>query len=183
MSGGQLGAVRPSEWMPEDHNFAAWTYDPQLTGGTSAQLAGDVVLSGMLLRRSRALSTLYWVNAVAGATPTAGQNFVGLFDSSGNLLQSVNIDAQVTATAGTLIAQAITSTVCAAGRYYVGLLFNATTIPGLLKGSGAFAATNNVGLSVPSLRTMKVATAATALPSPAVLAGATNDKGFWAAAA
>lgn len=183
MSGGQLGAVRPSEWLPEDHNFATWTYDPHLAGGTNLQTSGDVILSGLPLRRRQTISTLYYVQGVAGVTPTAGQNFAGLYDSSGNLLQSTNIDAQVTATAGQLVTVAITATVCPAGRYYFALLFNAATVPQLLKGSGAFAATNNVGLAAPSLRSMKVATAATALPSPAVLASGTVDKGFWAALA
>jgi hypothetical protein len=182
MTGGALGrTATPAEPQPADHGYLAWAYDPALAGATNTPAAsGNVLATSVYLRAAALVSAIDYVQAAAGTVPVAGQNFVGLYTAAGVLLQSVNVDAHVTDTAGTVVQTPITPTTYAAGRYLVAVVFNATTLPGLLRGSGAFNNTNNANLSPPNLRTGLVATAQTSLPASLTLGAESADKGFWA---
>lgn len=152
---------------PPAHGLTAWAYDPahavnaiQLTGGT-------VYLTKLHITTSVSVTKLYWWMSVAGATPTAGQNFGGLYGSDGTRLVTADADATVAATAG-LQTLTITSTALTAGTFvWAALVFNATTRPTVQYASGATGATTacNVGLTAATFRHATAGTAQTSLPA------------------
>lgn len=169
---------------PVNHGLVAWTYDPTSSVNSTVLTNGTVYLSAIYPTENVSVTTIYWHVAVSGATPTAGENEVGLYSSAGTLLHSVNVDADISATG--LVASTITSAALTAGSmYWVGFVFNAATPPGLARGAGlaAAAAVNNVGLAASSYRAATNGTLQTALP--ATITPASNSAGllYWAAVA
>lgn len=155
------------EATPSAHNLLAWTYDPshavnniQLTGGT-------IYLAKLHISRSASVTKLYWWMSVAGDTPTAGQNFGGLYSSAGTRLVTADADATVAASAG-LQTLTVASTALTAGTFvWAALVFNATTRPTVQYASGATGALAvcNVGLTAAAFRYATAGTSQTSLPA------------------
>jgi hypothetical protein len=92
----------------------------------------------------------------------AGQNFVGLYDSSGNRLVSVGVDARVASTGlfTETASQALTP-----GYYWFGMLFNATTAPSVYRSQSLNGTLVNTNLAVSQARWVTNGTGLTALPA------------------
>lgn len=170
---------------PSSHGAIAWVADPTTVSGTVTLNAGIVFLSALYVARSATATKLFWTVSTAGATPTAGQNFVGLYDSNGNRLANVGVDARVTATG--MFTETI-SVALTPGMYWVAWLFNATTPPQLHKvNATALNGTANMlnfNLPTSGLRAAMNGSALTALPS--VLTTTSNTaatNATWAAIA
>lgn len=164
--GGQAYAVNPSTWMPEDYGLIAWSSDPAIgTSTTQATTNGTLYLSALRIRRAATITNVHWAPNAAGVTPTSGQSFAALVNSTGTILSSVGIDALVTTAAGNKPTAVLAAPqAVAAGMYWVVLLFNAATPPVLLRTSGQQLGTNNYGLTAATLRFATNGTSATALP-------------------
>ncbi len=133
-----LAIPGPSLGLPKPSDFGALaqTYDylassTGTTGETPA--AGVLVLAALPVPRPVTGSiTLTFETTVAGVTPTTGQNLIGLYPAAGGApVASAVIDSAVTAAAGP---QSFTLTLTSPllpGVYWVGLLFNAATVPTL----------------------------------------------------
>lgn len=151
------------EFKPVDHGFDSWTHDPYLSQQSPTLSNGRVYAVKLLIKRPMSIGTLWWSIVTAGATPTAGQNEVGLYSSAGVKLQSVNVDATISSsgTKNTVIpSQAVTT-----GFVWVLFVFNAATPPALARG-GMFEGTPNINLGTTALRAAVVTQAgATALPA------------------
>lgn len=155
------------EATPDAHNIVAWTYDPTMAVNSIELTGGTVYLAKLHIPRTMAVTKLYWWMAVAGVTPTAGQNFGGLYSSAGTRLVTANADATVTATAG-LQTLTIGSTTLTANTFvWAALVFNAATRPTVMYGSGATGTTTacNVGLTAATYRYATAGTSQTSLPS------------------
>lgn len=180
---GTVAGVRvpTGEFTPQDHGFAAWTHDPYYPASSVIAVNGRIYAVKLLIRRNMTVDTLWWSVATAGATPTAGQNEVGLYSSAGVKLASTNVDAVISSTGGK--STAITAQSLTAGTFVWQLfLFNAATAPTLVRGS-SFESTPSINLATTALRAAVVASAQTALPAsfdPANLV-TTNCLTFWAA--
>lgn len=165
-----------------DHGLRAWSFDPRLCGTTAAvATAGTLFLSGLFVTESFTATTLYWGVAVTPTGQTAGQNFVGLYDSGGNLLTSVGVDSD-TSTTG-LKTETISVTLTP-GTYWVAFLFNAvTTAPQLPRCAGAGGSTSliNVGLTGASLLYANNGTGRTTLPATLTMSSNVASTGYWAA--
>ncbi|MFD9398343.1 hypothetical protein ACFWA4_05920 [Streptomyces sp. NPDC060011] len=150
-------------WNAQDHGLIAWSSDPSLNTGTATTVNGTVYLTRLNIRNTTTLSTVWWMHTTGPTTPTAGQNFAGVYDSAGTLLSSVNVDAKTTngpqsATLGA--PQAI-----AGGTFvWVAFVFNAATPPVLMRAGGQSAAGNIVNLTTPAVRFAVNGTAQTSLP-------------------
>jgi hypothetical protein len=118
----------------------------------------------------------------AAGTPTAGQNFAGIFSSAGSLLVSAGIDTQVTGSNGP---QNVTigSTTLPAGTYWVGILQNATTPQQLVRSAPAFVSIANAGISTSLFRACVNGTGLTAMPSSVTPASNSSSGAahLWAA--
>lgn len=170
-----------ADWQPDDHNLMAWAYEPQQMTGSTVLTSGTITLSGLVLRQSVTVNNIYWEIQTVASTITAGQNFIGLYNSAGTRLVTVNIDAAITSTG--LKTTATGALNLSAGRYWVAWVMNATT-PAALGRGGALAGaadTANVGLTAATMRFATNAAAQTSLPASITPASNTAAISFWSA--
>jgi hypothetical protein len=169
--------------QPPDHGLISWSSDPTLQNTSTVLTAGTVYLTKVYVRNRVTVSNLYWWVASAAVTATAGQNEVGLYDSAGTRVVAANVDGSTTSTG--LKTTAVTPTVLTPGWYWVAAVFNAATLPGLLRGNGGAGITTaaNIGLTASTLRYATNATAQTTLPATITPASnaATAFAGPWVA--
>lgn len=176
-SGNVLGA-----YQPNNHGVVGWSYDPVAAASATLITNGQVNLTKILIPVSVAVTTIYWSVTTAGATPTAGQNEVGLYSSAGTKLASVNVDSSVSSTGlktGTISSQSLT-----AGSFvWVGWVFNATTAPTLARamGGASAAGTINLGLAASAFRFAVNGTGQTVLPSSVTTGSNLQGTSWWAA--
>jgi hypothetical protein len=175
VGGNALGLVKPTA-----HSMIAWTYDPAHCIAGKAGTAQTMYLAAIYVNRSTTATKLYWGINTAGATITAGQNFVGLYNSAGTQLASVGVDARVTTTGP------FTETISAAvtpGLYWVAFLFNATTMPQVYRAQDLNGAFMNLGISsAANYRFATNGTGLSALPSTITpSSNATAQFSYWAA--
>lgn len=164
-----------------DHGLRAWAFDPRFCGTTAAvATSGTLFLSGMFITESFTATTLYWGVSVTPTTQTAGQNFVGLYDSTGTLLASVGVDGD---TASTGLKAGAISVALTPGTYWAAFLFNAATAPQLPRcaGTGGTASLINVGLTGATQLYATNGTGRTSMPSTITMASNAASTGYWAA--
>lgn len=174
--------VAPAQYFPADHNLAGWAYDPQSTINSASMVNGTLYLIAVPVRTAAVISTLYVQVGTAAVTPTAGQNALGLYSSTGTLLSSAVSDTILTGTgprSGTLAAPQSVS----AGFVWVGVLGNAATPAALGRNIGN-AALANLGLTLATNRFCVNGTGLTTLPGTITPASNTQTGAvtFWAAA-
>lgn len=153
---------------PANHHLHAWTADPATINNAQIFANGQPRLVRVNMEHPAAATKIYWWVTTAGVTATAGQNHVGIYDSTGAKLASVNVDADITSTG--LKTSTIASVDLQAGQFYwLAALFNAATAPTLAWGpSTALAAGGNaanVGLAVSEMRGGVNGSAQTSLPA------------------
>jgi hypothetical protein len=179
VTGAALGEV-----VPANQNLVAWTYDPSSASNSTQVTLGTVYLCAVYVQRTVAITKMYWqVASATGGTPTSNQNVIGLFNSSGTLLQSAVIDADISST-GLKTATISSQSVTAGSMYWVGFVFNAGTAPTVARttavtGTGTLV---NVGLTAASFRFAVNGTGQTTLASITPSNNtATTFAGPWAA--
>lgn len=150
------------DWRPEDHSLAAWTYDPVIASTGSALTSGTIYLVGLQLRVAATVTSIYWHNNSAG-TVTSGQNFVGLYNSSGTRLGQSSI-AGTTVSVATKT-EAIGTQNLGVGLYWVAFLFNGSTMPQPIRLATYSATALNLGLTAATARYATNATGQTSLPT------------------
>jgi hypothetical protein len=178
-----LSEVNRVDFRPDDHGYLSWTADPGTASGASFTLAnGTVYLSKIkVTNRSTVVSNLVYQVTTAGTTLTAAQNFVGLYDASGNRL-AVSAD-QTTAmgSTGTKTA-AITPQTLAVGTYYVAFLSNGGGTAVQVAGGAGNSSLTNIGLTTATSRALNTAAGNTSLPATITLGSQTpNIAVRWAA--
>lgn len=171
---------------PAAHGVAAWCYDPALAVNSTQLTNGTLYLVRVDIAAAVNVTKIYWWVGNSGSSPVSGQNQVGLYDSSGTLLASANVDADISSAA--LKTATISSQALSAGSFYwVGMLFNASVPPTLTRASGwtGVNVAANLGLSAATSRFATNGTGRTALPAsitPGSNSG-TDIAGPWAAVA
>jgi hypothetical protein len=152
---------------PGSHNLLGANFDPALAvANAAAMTAGVLYLHKVVMPSGGAISKVWFTVGVAGATLTAGQNFVGVYDSSGNLLaQSADLSGTLNSTGIKSISlTAPTPAVAAGGSVHVAILWNGTSSPQIRAISGSASAAN-VNLTASASRWATAGSALTALPS------------------
>lgn len=169
-----LSTVNESDFTHADHNLLSWTQDPATCPASSgAGTSGTLYLSKIkITSRSTVVSNILYAVSNTPVGLTAGQNFVGLYNSSGTLLASSADQTTNFGSAG-LKTAAITPQTLAVGNYYVAFLSNAaTTNPSFMAGSNGFQTGLNPGLTVSTGRALSYGSAQTALPASVTLGSA-----------
>lgn len=178
-----LSTVNNAAFTPADHGLVAWTHDPASLRSTSnATTSGTVYLCKVkVVNRSTVVTNVIVGIEGAGVTLTAGQSFVGLYNSSGTLLSaSADQSGNWTSTGLKTIALSAAQTL-AVGTYYVAILSVGTTPPTFAMGAGG-ATTVSAGLATSAARFLTGPTAQTSLPASITLASQTVTSGArWAA--
>lgn len=178
-----LTTVNDATFTPADHNLIAWTQDPaSLRSSSNATTSGTVYLCKVkIVNRSAVVSNILVGIEAAGSGLTAGQSFVGLYNSSGTRLAlSADQAAAWTSTGLKTIALTAAQTL-AVGSYYVAILSVGTTPPQFSMGAGG-ALNLNGGLTTGTARFLTGPTAQTSLPASITLSSQTQTTGArWAA--
>jgi hypothetical protein len=177
-----LSVVNSPAFRPDDHGLITWTDAPTgLSGAGFGLTAGQVYLSKFkIVDRSTVVSNIKYYLTVAQAGGTAGQNFVGLYNSSGTLLIASADQTTNFSTTGEKTA-AITPQTLAVGSYYVAFLANHTTTAPSVAGGGGNSGLNNVGLTAGTGRFLNTSAGNTALPASITLASQSlNTASRWA---
>lgn len=151
-------------FMPSDHGYLGWNGDPGNVQGGTILVNGTVYVCRIPLRAPLSPANVVFALSAVAVTPTAGQSFAGLYDSSGTLLASAGIDTQILSTgiATASIAPGVVQP--GAGWCWAAIVANAATAPTLQR----FTTTGsppNAGLPAQALRWAVAGTSATALPS------------------
>lgn len=173
------GTPRPS--VP--YGFKAWTFDPVSLANTNAAAAtsGTLFLVGIYPAASFTTTSVIWAVSVAGVTPTASQNWVGIYDSTGALLGSTGVDGDVASTGVKTTALAVALT--GGQAYWIGFLMNAATAPQLPRGGGqpGSGVILNAGLSAANYRFATNGTSQTAMPASITPSSNGSGSAYWAA--
>lgn len=141
--GHAIGLPKPSE-----HGLVGWSFDPANAVSGTAGTAQTLYLASIYVSRPASITKILWGINTGGAGAVAGGNYVGLYSATGTLLASVGVDSSV-ATTG-LITSTVTATAITPGRYWVGLLFNATAMPQLYRAGFLNATLANAGITTAS---------------------------------
>jgi hypothetical protein len=180
-----LTTVNNPTFAPADHGLITWSQDPATCRST-----GDNITSGTIylckvkiVDRSTIVSNVLLSILNTPTLMTAGQNFVGLYDSTGTRL-ALSADQAANWTTAGLKTIALTSPqTLAVGSYYVAILMVSTgTVPQLLQGNGASASALNAGLTTGTARWLNTAAGNTSLPTSITLSSqSTNAGSRWVA--
>lgn len=162
------GHVHASAFVqPNDVGVIAWTGDPASLGGTPGALAsGKLYLSAFWIRKTVTLSNMAVAIGTAGTTLTTGQNFAGIYDSTG-AQKAATADQTSTWSAGGVgtYDMALTASFSASpGMYWAALLSNATTCPNF-RGANAAITLIQVGQTAAQSRCGIFSSGLTALPA------------------
>jgi hypothetical protein len=133
---------------PQDSGLISWSSDPTYPGANTVMTNGTIYLTRVQVRTAATLNNIYWWVGAVAVTATAGQNFVGAYDSTGARLATTNVDANITSTG--LKTTAVTPVALGAGWIWVAMVFNAATAPGITRGTSAVGVSTASGAAVAS---------------------------------
>jgi hypothetical protein len=182
------GHVHPAyEWMPSDQGLIAWNYDPSGAGTTwvpTSTTNGYLFLTAMILRQSATLTNIvYGLSGAQTSGLTSGENLIGLYNSSGTLLTQTADQTTIWSTTAdqkvNTVPWATQQTNLAAGKYYVGFLYNGVVTGAALnfKASGA-GTTANAGQTGANMRYGVITGTATSLPGSITLSSMATPSPF-----
>ena len=138
---------------PSANGFIAWTSDPWVAPTSASTGTPKYLYLNAVYVHAPAVTTKAWFHiSVAGSGVTTGANWLALYNAAGTLVASAAIDASATST-GIQSIPWKTSAVLAPGMYFVGILFNATTMPQLYRSSDSLLAAMNANLTPAAYRT------------------------------
>lgn len=169
---------------PSSNNLLAWTSDPLVAGVSgNAMASGITYLAAVYLPAQASVTKIFFQILTVGVTPVAGQNYTGIYDTSGVLKASVGIDSVVT-TLG-LATMTFGAVTLPAGMYWVAALFNAATGPQIMRASTTANPAINVNLTTANYRFASNGTARTALAAPITVSAnsVTSPYPYWCAIA
>lgn len=134
---------------PSSYGLSAYNY-PYLfaTGtGSAATVAGRLYLAKIPLAAGTVVTNIWFSIATAASGITTGQNFAGIYSSTGSLLATTGDLSTVIGTNTGALQAPLTApfTVPSGGNYYIGIFFNASvTLPVLTCYTGQVTVTTSV---------------------------------------
>ena len=168
--------AQPPGWLPEDSGYLEWNFDPSVAVGTQTPLPtnGGVYLIRVNIRVARSVTNVIVYLGTLGGNLTSGENFAGLYDSSGNLIGSSADQTAIWNTGGSTGLKTIALSggpfAVSAGFADVALMSNWTSTgpaPSFGRAQNFNATISNPGLSVTGARwATSASSGTTSLPSP-----------------
>lgn len=174
-------SVVDTSQAPADRGFKAWTQPIYaLSSQTALPTAGLLMMRR--IRRVPATSVTNIVTFVngAGSSLTSGQCFAALFTAAGALVGQTADQAVAWASVG-IKTMALTGApfALAAGDYYVGVWFNGTTGPSIVRHAAVNGGLSNAGLSAPNFETCTADTGLTTTAPPNFGAQTSAGTEYW----
>lgn len=184
----RISNVEAGEFTPDQQALLAWAYDPSVTPAADALTSGEVRMVKLPnFAKSVTISSIALFVATIAVTPTAGQNFLGLYNAAGTRI-AVTADMSAATTVAGYSLQALTAPVVVAANTptYVAYLCNAATpyqLPSAATVSGR-GPLFNAGLTAATARYTLGPSAQTSLPASITMASRTLlPRAPWAAVA
>lgn len=148
------GDHKHPRYVPDalDHGYLAWNYDIS-TGSTSYILtaSGTITVCKLPIPIAMTVTNVVVFLSVLGATLTAGQSFIALYDPSKNwVVQTADLAATFSGTTGEKVIPFTSPQSIAAGTYWLAIWSNGTTMPSFRSKSNLSSA--NAGLSAANSR-------------------------------
>ncbi|MEU8334806.1 hypothetical protein [Micromonospora tulbaghiae] len=145
--GGSSGGAQPQ--IPADRGYLAWTQPPYaLSAGSVPTTAGTLYLRRLRRVPAGQATSIITHVVTAGTTLTTGQCFAALFTAAGALVAQTADQSTAWASTGlktmTLAGGPYPLT---AGDYYVGIWFNGTTGPSIIRSASISTVLTNAGLT------------------------------------
>ncbi|MGW2169145.1 hypothetical protein ACWC1C_01280 [Streptomyces sp. NPDC001705] len=175
----RVTALEQGNFWATDHGFLAWNYDVNSAALTSALTSGTLYMARLNIRSAITAATLHYTVTTAGSGLTAGQNFVGLYDSAGS---RVAVSADQTSAWGSsgFMSTAFTASVpLSVGSYYAAWVCVGTTPITIARSAAVSSGALNAGLTPATFRYSTGGTGLTgltALPTSITM----GDRGFGA---
>lgn len=171
---------------PSMQGFVTWNYDPMITiaTGASINVSGTIYMHRVYLSAGSVVNSLAIGVQTAGATLTAAQNLMAIYDAAGNR-QGITADQSAVWTSTGFKTAALTGayTVTTAGYHYIAVLAVGTTPPVFYEASNAPAVLYNGNTSGATLRHATNGTGQTTLPTTRTLASnVSSTVNAWVAA-
>lgn len=171
--------------QPGDFAYKSWAYDANAAVNAIAPTSGMLHLSRLQFRGPDTVNKIcFGVVSIAGISLTAGQCFVGLYDSTGT---QVGTSTDISGGFGSVGEKAFTLTApvsVSTGFYWAALLL-VGTLPTIARGQGQITDFGSGQLTAATRRFGSGGSALTALPAsftPSSVASVTSQN-FWFAAA
>lgn len=179
----QIAALQPTEHNALASGYKAWTFPAEQVSGTGITLTSSAVTLGrVLVNSTQSVSSVALYVVATGTSLVSGQNFAGIYNSSGTLVATT---ADLTTAWGStgwmshsLVGGPYSLT---AGAYWVALVSNAATTPAFGKNNNALSgALYNGALTAANFRFATNGTATTALPGTITPASnVTSNRPLW----
>ena len=171
---------------PNMQGFVTWNYDPMIAIATGAgvNVSGTIYMHRVYLAAGTVVTSLAIGVQTAGATLTAAQNLMAIYDASGNR-QGLTADQSAVWTSTGFKTAALTGsyTVTTAGYHYIAVLSVGTTPPAFYQASNAPSALFNGNVTGATLRHVTNGTSQTTLPTTRTLSSnASSTVNSWVAA-
>ena len=187
--GSVLNGTRASQLQggagPSVQGFLSWTYDTETAtaSGASVNVSGTVYLHKLFLPANVTVSNIHIGVQTAGATLTAAQNLLGIYDSTGTRKgQTADQSGVWTSTGFKTAALTASYTTTAAGFHYIAVLAVGTTPPAFNQVGTAPSALFNGNTSGATLRHATNGTSQTSLAASLTLSSnASSAFNVWCA--
>lgn len=179
-----ISALRASGGLPQDYGIISWPYDPATAAAGVTPASGTVIMTKLWIPAGTVSAVGVSINTAA-VTPTANQNFMGLYDASGTRL-GITADQSTNWLSTGYQQPALTSpvTIATSGFYYVAFLSNGATPASLTRGSNNSVAPSNLNLTAANARFTNGPAGQTSLPASIVMASRTpTSQSYWMTAA
>lgn len=167
-------------WMADDQGLKGWTQDPATATGTATSVSGTVYWVKIPIRVATTITNVVITIGAVGSGLTAGQNLVGLYDSTGAKLGE-SADQTTSWTSGGIGAKVIpllTPVAVGAGFFYAAMMSNGTDPADFMRGNSVSSSALNLGGALRTLNT----TGNTSLPASFTPGSANTDNNArWAA--
>lgn len=167
--------------LPSDIGYLCESFDCLMANTAVTLVSGTIQLVRIDIRNPQTITNIIASVSTAGSSLTSGQNFAGLYNSSGS---RVGVTADQTTTWGSTGVKTMALTApyaAAAGIYYVALLSNGTTPPLFDSKSNQGAALIN-GAATAATSRFATNTSGTSLPTSLTLSSnVASNKALWVA--
>lgn len=148
----RISSQEASNAIVDDFSLNAWTMDPVVAASASVLTTGSVYMAKLKVVTGFTTDNLYMQVTTAGGTLTAGQNFVGLYDSAGTQVAKSADQAANWGTSGFKIIPWVAPVALTPGNYYAAILTNGATGIEIARGSARSSEMLSPNLTAANLR-------------------------------
>ena len=178
-----IATLQPTNFDALSSGYKAWTFPAEQVSGTGQSSGAGVITMGkVLVNSTQSVSNIYLYINTGGSGLTSGQNFAGVYNSSGTLVATTADLTTPWAGTGWMTHALVGAPYgLSQGAYWVAIMSNGTTRPAFGKNNNLLSgALYNGLLTTANLRFCTNGTGTTALPSSITpSSNVTSNVPYW----